>query len=75
MSETIFLLGHTSTYFLPTRPYAGPLLFTGNLLRRFIVLRQVYYPTYYFGSLPPQAILENYFTFLCLVVTLKSDFF
>ena len=74
MSERIFLLGHTSTYFLPTGPYAGPLLFTGNLLERFIVLRQAYCPTYYFGSLPPQAVLENYFTFLCLVVTLKSDF-
>ena len=32
MSERIFILGHPSTCFLPTGPYAGPLLCTGNLL-------------------------------------------
>ena len=54
MFERIFLLGHSSMCFLPTRPYAGPLLFTGNLLVRFIVLGQTHDPTYYFGPLPPQ---------------------
>ena len=38
MSERIFLLGHSSMCFLPTGPWAGPLLFTGNLLGRLIVL-------------------------------------
>ena len=38
ISERIFLLGRSSTCFLPTRPYARPLLFTSSLLGRFIVL-------------------------------------
>ena len=54
MSKRIFLLGHSSICFLPTRPYAGPLLFSGNLLRHFIVLGWAHGPTYYFGLLPPQ---------------------
>ena len=54
MFERIFLLGYSSTCFLPTGPYVGPLLFTGNLLRCFIVLRQAHDPTYYFGPLPLQ---------------------
>ena len=51
--ERIFLLRHSSTCFLPMGPYAGPLLFTSNLLECFIVLRQAYGSTYYFGPLPP----------------------
>ena len=39
MSERVFILGHPSTCFLPTGPYAGPLLCTDNLLGWFIVLR------------------------------------
>ena len=54
MFERIFLFGHSSMCFLPTRPYVGPLLFTGNLLIRFIVLGQIHGLTYYFGPLPPQ---------------------
>ena len=54
MSERIFLLGHSSTCFLLSRPYTGPLLFTGYLLGRFIVLRQAHGATYYFGLLPLQ---------------------
>ena len=46
MSERIFILGHPFTCFLPTGPYAGPLLCTSNLLRQFIVLRQAHGPTY-----------------------------
>ena len=53
MFERIFL-GHSSTCFLPTRPYGWPLLFSSNLLVRFIVLGQTHDPTYYFGPLPPQ---------------------
>ena len=54
MSKRIFLLRHSSTCFLPMRPYVESLLFTGNLLRRFIVLGQAHGPTYYFRPLPPQ---------------------
>ena len=54
ISERIFLLGCSSTCFLPTRPYARPLLFTSSLLKRFIVLGQAHGPTYYFGPLPLQ---------------------
>ena len=54
MSERIFILEHSSTCFLLTGPYAGPLLCTGNLLGRFIVLRQARGSIYYFGPLPPQ---------------------
>ena len=54
MSERIFILGHSSMCFLLTGPYAGPLLFTGNLLGCFIVLGRAHGPTYYFGLLPPQ---------------------
>ena len=56
MSERIFILGHSSAFFLPTGSYAEPLLFTGNLLGCFIVLRQAHGSTYYFGPLPPQKI-------------------
>ena len=59
MSERIFILGHPSMCFLPTGPYAGRLLCTGNLLRQFIVLGQAHGPTYYFGPLPPQNIFAN----------------
>ena len=52
ISERIFLVGRSSLCFLPTGPYAGPLLFTGSLFGRFIILGQAYGPTYYFGSLP-----------------------
>ena len=48
MSEKIFLLRHSSTSFLPTGPYVRLLLFTGNLLRHFIVLKQAHGPIYYF---------------------------
>ena len=34
------------------RPYAGPLLVTGNLLRHFNVLEHAHGPTYYFEPLP-----------------------
>ena len=61
MSERIFLLGHSSTYFLLTGPYARPLLFTGNLLGRFIVLEQAHGPTYYYGPLPPHLIWTTFF--------------
>ena len=54
MSERIFLLGHSSTCFLPMGPYVGPLLFTGNLLGHFIVLGRAHGPTYYFWPLPLQ---------------------
>ena len=56
MSEMIFILGHSSTCFILTRPYAGPLPFTSNLFRRFIILGQTHGPTYYFGPLPPQIL-------------------
>ena len=49
-----FLLGHSSKCHLPTRPYAGPLLITDNLLRHFSVLERAHGPTYYFGPLPLQ---------------------
>ena len=46
MSERIFILGHPSMCFLPTRSYAEPLLCTSNLLGRFIILGQTHGPTY-----------------------------
>ena len=46
MSERIFILGHPSMCFLPTGSYAGPLLYIGNLLGRFIILGQAHGPTY-----------------------------
>ena len=52
ISERDFLLGHSSKCLLPTRPYAGPLLVTSNLLGHFSVLGQAHDPTYYFGPLP-----------------------
>ena len=56
-------VGHVflSTYFLLTGPYARPLLFTGNLLGRFIVLGQAHGPTYYYGPLPPHLIWTTFY--------------
>ena len=46
MSEKIFILRHPSTCFSPAGLYAEPLLCTGNLLERFIVLGQAHGLTY-----------------------------
>ena len=46
MSKRIFIVGHLSTCFSLAGPYAGPLLCTGNLLGRFIVLKQAHDSTY-----------------------------
>ena len=61
MSKRIFLLGHSSICFLPSGPYAGPLLFTGNLLGRFIVLGQAHAPcsNILFWALTPTIAPQN----------------